>query len=116
MLLRLNKQINAEASTIFYSKNKFVLGNGAWGSTSLPNVHGLKAFLGRVPNKYLAHITEVTVEVHCRKYYRSEVRNGFYWAPAHHDTVHELGTLNDAANLHFVSRALGKLFKFYSHK
>lgn len=106
MLLRLNKQINAEASTIFYSKNEFVLGNGAWGSTSLPNAHGLKAFLDRVPNKYLACITEVTVEVHCRQYHRSVVATRFYWVPSRHGTVHELGTSNDAANLHFISRAL----------
>jgi len=104
VLLRLNKQINTEASTLFYCKNRFILGNGPWGSTSLANAHGLKAFLKRVPKKYLAHITDVVVEIHCRQNY-------YKWTPVHFSTVHELGSMNDATNLHAVSRALGTHFK-----
>jgi hypothetical protein len=112
-LLRLNKQINAEASTIFYAKNRFVFGNGTWGSTSVPNAHGLKAFLDRVPKKYLVRIEDVLVEVHCRQNYHSAATGGFRWIPTHGHNVWRFGSMNDATSLHSISRALGKLFESF---
>jgi hypothetical protein len=48
-LLLVNKQINAEAKTMFYSLNTFIIGNLDWVSTEKANLHGLKAFTSHVP-------------------------------------------------------------------
>jgi hypothetical protein len=48
-LLRVNKQLNAEAKTVFYSLNSFVVGNGPFGLTTEENLHALRAFITRVP-------------------------------------------------------------------
>lgn len=37
-LLRVNKQINSEAKTVFYSLNTFAVGNGWWGSRKEENL------------------------------------------------------------------------------
>ena len=47
-LLLVNKQIYKEASYVFYSKNTFAIGSGPYGSTTVPNLHGLKCFLQRI--------------------------------------------------------------------
>jgi hypothetical protein len=105
-LLRINKQVNIEASTIFYSKNQFVVGNGSWASKKFANVHALKAFLSRVPRKYIAHITNVVVEVHCRK----DCTNGpIFVFPRIPELL--LGTAHEASNLLTISRALVRHFK-----
>lgn len=43
-LLRVNKQIHAEAKTIFYSRTTFALGNERWGSREETNLHALHVF------------------------------------------------------------------------
>jgi hypothetical protein len=66
-LLLVNKQINAEAKTIFYSLNNFVIGNKDWGSTVQANLHALKAFISSVPKACISIISTVTVEMRfCR--------------------------------------------------
>jgi hypothetical protein len=67
-LLLVNKQINAEAKTIFYSLNTFVIGNKDWASTRQANLHALKAFTSRVPKGCISIISTVTVEMRfCRQ-------------------------------------------------
>jgi hypothetical protein len=61
-LLMVNKQIYAEAKFLFYSLNEFVIGNEHWGSTIFANLHGLQAFISRVPKDCLEHIRKVHFE------------------------------------------------------
>lgn len=63
-LLLVNKQVAAEASIIFYSKNIWVVGNGAWSSTMETNEHALIAFNERIPNRYKACIKSIKFEIH----------------------------------------------------
>jgi hypothetical protein len=63
-LLLVNKQINAEAKTIFYSCSTFRIGNLDWGSTVDPNLHALKAFTARVPKPCIMIIR--TLEIRMR--------------------------------------------------
>src|SRR5215469_16485518 len=64
-IFRVNKQIHHEASTLFYATNTFCIGNGPWGSTADTNLHGLKAFISRVP--YISQITKVQLDIHSRR-------------------------------------------------
>jgi hypothetical protein len=66
-LLLVNKQINAEAKTIFYSLNTFVIGNRDWASREQANLHALKAFTSRVPKTCIAIISNITVKM---RFYR----------------------------------------------
>jgi hypothetical protein len=66
-LLLVNKQINAEAKTIFYSLNTFVIGNRDWASTEQANLHALKAFTSRVPKTCISIIPNITVQM---RFYR----------------------------------------------
>lgn len=70
-LLLVNKQINAEAKAIFFSHNKFVIGNGKWGSTTEVNLHGLKQFTCRVPKDCIALIRRVDIDIFTTKYMRT---------------------------------------------
>jgi hypothetical protein len=65
-LLCVNKQFNAEASAMFYSKNTWVVGNGAYGLTIQTNEHGLKMFNSRVSAQNKACIKKIIMEIHCR--------------------------------------------------
>ena len=62
-LLRVNKQVNAEASRTFYRKNQWVVGHGAWGSKQVPNLHALQEFHRRVPVQNRACIKEIFLEI-----------------------------------------------------
>jgi hypothetical protein len=62
-LLLVNKQINTEAKTIFYSLNAFIIGNGHWASTTYPNLHALRAFTSRVPKACISIITKIKVDI-----------------------------------------------------
>jgi len=62
-LLLVNKQINAEAKTILYSLTTFIIGNRDWGSRDQPNLHGLKAFISRVPKACISIITKINIEM-----------------------------------------------------
>jgi hypothetical protein len=62
-LLRVNKRFNAEASKMFYSKNRWVVGHGHWHSTRWTNEHALKEFNRRVPGQNRACIKEVYLEI-----------------------------------------------------
>ncbi|KAE9366901.1 hypothetical protein N431DRAFT_487371 [Stipitochalara longipes BDJ] len=66
-LLLVNKQINAEAKTIFYSLNTFIIGNRDWASREQPNIHALKAFISRVPKACISIIAKITIEM---RFYR----------------------------------------------
>jgi hypothetical protein len=63
-LLLLNKQINNEASAVFYSSNTFIFGNGNWGLRSQTNLHAFKAFVSRVPAKSISRIRKVVIQIH----------------------------------------------------
>ena len=65
-LLRVNRQINEEAKTIFYGSNTFAIGNGRWGSKEHPNLHGLKKFTARVPKPCIRLIQHIELEVCCK--------------------------------------------------
>jgi hypothetical protein len=60
-LLCVNKQVYKEGSLIFYSKNTFTIGTGPYGSTRIPNLHGLRSFLQRVPWKHTSFINKLKV-------------------------------------------------------
>ena len=99
-LLRVSKQIHNEASSVFYSVNTFVVGNGDWGSKNKPNLHALRAFTARVPSRFLACITEIHYTIHLRWCAASGTSLGHFI----------LGTSADASDLHSISRALSKHF------
>ncbi|KAI9051849.1 hypothetical protein LZ554_004110 [Drepanopeziza brunnea f. sp. 'monogermtubi'] len=63
-LIGVCKQIGDEARTTFYGQNKFILGNGPWGSTYEPNSHGLKTFLSRVPHHAVAQIKHLELAIY----------------------------------------------------
>jgi hypothetical protein len=94
-LLRINKQINTEASAIFYSKNTWVTGKGKWGSRGAVNGHALRAFISRVPKRNIAQIKNVIFEIHARE-------------SIPHPPM--LNNRADAANLLLISRILIKHF------
>jgi hypothetical protein len=94
-LLCVNKQMNAESAMMFYAVNTFTIGNGPFGSKSITNLHGLRAFIKRVPANHLSGIRTVGIEIHKRWF---GGRKGF-------------GTQLDAENLHSITRALKKHFK-----
>jgi len=58
-LLGINKQINEEVTSVFYSKNIWVVGNGIWGSKTMTNEQALRAFISRVPRHNLAQIKNI---------------------------------------------------------
>lgn len=62
-LLLANKQINAEAKTIFFSLNTFIIGNMDWGSTIFVNLHALKAFTSRVPKPCISIISSLSIRM-----------------------------------------------------
>jgi len=62
-LLLVNKQINAEAKTIFYSLNTFVIGNQDWAARHMPNLHALKAFISRVPKPCISIIAKIIIDM-----------------------------------------------------
>jgi hypothetical protein len=62
-LLLVNRQINTEAKTIFYSLNTFVIGNRDWGSRQQVNLHALKAFISRVPKACISIISRLEIEM-----------------------------------------------------
>jgi hypothetical protein len=101
-LLLINKQIRTEASSLYYSANTFVIGNGRWGSTTHTNIHALKAFTSRVPARNLSQITKLHVEVHLRSLWVGYSYRGPPWV---------LGDVNDASALQTISRALVRHFK-----
>ncbi|KAE8447761.1 hypothetical protein EG329_010155 [Mollisiaceae sp. DMI_Dod_QoI] len=63
-ILRVNKQIYNEASPIFYSQNKFLIGNSIDESNGNPSLRGLAQFITQVPDRHLAAI--VDIQMICR--------------------------------------------------
>ncbi|KAF8859064.1 hypothetical protein BDZ45DRAFT_725517 [Acephala macrosclerotiorum] len=63
-ILRVNKQINSEASPIFFHLNKFLIGNSPDISKEEPNLEGLKQFIARVPARNIAAIVNVELTCH----------------------------------------------------
>lgn len=63
-ILRVNWQTRWEASRIFFRKVWFTLGNGHYGSTTLCNLQGLKAFVSRVPAPRVALIRHAILDLH----------------------------------------------------
>ncbi|CZR66631.1 uncharacterized protein PAC_16532 [Phialocephala subalpina] len=60
-ILFANKQTYQEARVLLYSLNTFAVGNGWWGSTIHPNLHGLKLFTQRVPNDCISRIKKAVL-------------------------------------------------------
>lgn len=63
-ILRVNKQIYAEASNIFYSENTFIFGNFSGRAIGLENLHGMAHFFNRVPIKHLHCIRTIEIWPH----------------------------------------------------
>jgi hypothetical protein len=66
-LFGVNKEMHEGASYYFFSQNTFMLGNGMYGSSSVPNLHGLRAFFRRVPARHVRYITKLKMTIHLRK-------------------------------------------------
>jgi hypothetical protein len=64
-LLRANKQINFEGGVIFFSRNTFIVGCGHWRDPQQANLHGLMAFIARVPKKFISLIQRVELDILC---------------------------------------------------
>jgi hypothetical protein len=62
-LLMVNTKVSGEAKRIFYSFNTFVIGNGHWGATTQPNLHGFNGFTSGVPDKYIALIRKIELDM-----------------------------------------------------
>ncbi|CZR66632.1 uncharacterized protein PAC_16533 [Phialocephala subalpina] len=60
-ILRTNKQIYQETRTVFYSSNRFLIGNGWYGCKIDANLHALGLFLKRVPKGCISMITKVSL-------------------------------------------------------
>jgi polysaccharide deacetylase 2 family uncharacterized protein YibQ len=58
-LLGVNRQINEEVMSVFYSKNIWIVGNGHWGSRRMPNLQALRMFVSKVPRQNIAQIKSV---------------------------------------------------------
>ena len=58
-ILRVNKQIYLEASPVFFSANTFGFRDGPYGSTDNSNMHGVRAFVKRIPAHHLSAITKI---------------------------------------------------------
>jgi hypothetical protein len=107
-LLLVNKQINAEAKTIFYSLKNFVIGNLDWGSTQLANLQALKAFTSRVPKACISMISSITLEMRfCRELPRRSI-----WGPMGYTLGPPIYEVDDktVVQLQSVARALLKHF------
>jgi hypothetical protein len=101
-LLRVNKQINSEAKTIFFARNTFCVGNGWWGSRGEANLHALKAFISRVPKACIAMITKIEVDMYFH------LQRGWVWGAPSQNTFYtnEVYVLE----LQSVARAVLKYF------
>lgn len=58
---RVSKQVHTETSSVFFSRNKFLVGNGPHGSSKRANLHGLRSFIRNVSPESLTSIREVEV-------------------------------------------------------
>ena len=74
-LLATNKQVREEASRIFYIINTFIFGNGPWRSRKFANLHGLKLFKARIPQRFRDLISKIMFTVWTRHGYVAS-RNG----------------------------------------
>ncbi|KAE9367071.1 hypothetical protein N431DRAFT_385248 [Stipitochalara longipes BDJ] len=97
-LLRVNKQINLEAKTMFYARNEFIIGNGHWGSTTQANVQALKEFIRRVPKYCVSHIQNVALDIYLVR--------GYDRPSMYHKIRNE-----ETSQLETISRALVRYFK-----
>ncbi|KAK0102669.1 hypothetical protein ONS95_006271 [Cadophora gregata] len=61
-----NKLISAESRAIFYTYNVFTIGNGRWGCTLEPNLHGFQTFASIVPDQFksMIRLMEMRIAVH----------------------------------------------------
>ncbi|CZR66630.1 uncharacterized protein PAC_16531 [Phialocephala subalpina] len=103
-LLRVNKQINSEAKSVFYSLNTFVVGNGWWGSRKEENLQALKAFIARVPKDCIARIKHILIVLFL-KVSSWDLR----WSPVA-IPVECMVDKNHTADLKDVGRAISKHF------
>jgi hypothetical protein len=61
-LLLANKQLYEEGSYILFSRNIFLFSNLDYGSTTLPNIHGMLAFIKRIPPQRLYLIANIQLD------------------------------------------------------
>jgi len=61
-LLLANKQLYNEGSYILFSRNIFLFSNLDYGSTTLPNIHGMLAFIKRIPPQRLSLIANIRLD------------------------------------------------------
>jgi hypothetical protein len=67
-LFRVNKEMYECASYYFFSQNSFIIGNGSYGSSSVPNIHGLRAFFRRVPARHVRFIAKLEMTIYLREF------------------------------------------------
>jgi len=95
-ILQVNKQLHGEATPVFYSANQFAVGIGDYGSSSSSNFHGLKAFLARVPVRYISLIKRVVLTIHL-------IPEDRHWFP---DQARVFAFSGDASDAETISRIL----------
>lgn len=102
-ILRANKQIFEEASSIYFSGNVFTFGlSGKWfGSKRVSNMDGLRAFLTRTRKELICFIKTVHIEVH-------DISNPFQ-DRLRFDWIKMLTTQN-SKDFYVMAKALGKHF------
>jgi hypothetical protein len=114
-LLRVNKQFNTEAKTVFYSLNSFVVGNGPFGLTTQENLHALRAFITRVPAICVRRITRVHFEINVIRI--TDWSNNVYNYRVRDSCVKDLESISRALVKHFKSlESLIIGFKPYRHQ
>ncbi|CAG8961861.1 hypothetical protein HYFRA_00013661 [Hymenoscyphus fraxineus] len=62
-----NKLFYETASYIYYTTNHFVIGNGPWGSTTNPNLHGLRQFIRTIPSSHRALIRTIRLGLYMHR-------------------------------------------------
>jgi len=116
-LLRVNKQFNTEAKTVFYSLNSFVVGNGPFGLTTQENLHALRAFISRVPGICISRITQVYFEINVIRI--RDWSNNVYNYRVRDSCVKDLESISRALVKHFKgleSLIIGfKLYRYYGY-
>jgi len=62
-LFLVSRQIALESRTIFYTHNTFLIANGRWGCSFIPNLHGLLTFIDVVPEMFRKMIKKVEMRI-----------------------------------------------------
>jgi hypothetical protein len=117
-LLLANKQLYNEGSYILFSRNIFSFSNEDYGSTTLPNVHGMLAFIKRIPPQLLSLIRRIELEFHLNPDLWSHRKSHFLSSGIPYQKWHAsggpvtYGKIDDGIkDMHKMGRAVVRCFK-----